>query len=506
MSDNLITGLKYFFRGSVRAIAFYFIAAYIVVAVIRIYYPFELEWMEGAIVDQCRRVLDSRGIYVRPSVEFVPFIYTPLYYYVSALFMKLLGTGFAAARLVSFLSSLGSMLFLYLIVRRETRKFIPALLAASFFAAAYKFTGAWYDLAWVDSMYVCLLMASVYVVARYDDARGPLWSAVLLWIAYFTKQTTFIMVGVIGAWYLFENRKYFLYFLSLFTVLTAAIMILMYYLTNGWFIYYTLLLPRSHRLLHDVFFSFWSEYIFDSFPIFILILAAYLIFRGNINSADPILKIRLYFASFIGLLLSSYFQAVHSGAYHNSMIPAAAGIALIMGIMYSQLREVIGKDRPRWEILLMIAVILQFAVLIYLPSRLVPDEADRQTGREFLELLGSIKGEVYTIDNGFYPAMVGKKTYAHRMAIYDVIRASEIEFNGIRTSEALKNEIIRYFKERKFAAVITGDNSMFPEPGLIKQYYPVEREIWESYTHFYPVTGHRSRPEKLYLPETKNIE
>ena len=54
------------------------IAMYLVVAVVRIRYPFELQWMEGGSVDHVRRVLHGQSIYQAPSVDFVSFAYPPL--------------------------------------------------------------------------------------------------------------------------------------------------------------------------------------------------------------------------------------------------------------------------------------------------------------------------------------------------------------------------------------------------------------------------------------------
>ncbi|MBL8716184.1 MAG: hypothetical protein JNL79_09325, partial [Myxococcales bacterium] len=62
-----------------------FLVLYVFVALRRLVYPFDLEWMEGGMVDQVRWILAGHKLYVKPSIDFVPFIYNPLYFYVSAL-------------------------------------------------------------------------------------------------------------------------------------------------------------------------------------------------------------------------------------------------------------------------------------------------------------------------------------------------------------------------------------------------------------------------------------
>jgi hypothetical protein len=47
------------------------------VALRRLPYPYELEWMEGGIVTHVRVVLAGEPLYSAPSLDFTPFIYAP---------------------------------------------------------------------------------------------------------------------------------------------------------------------------------------------------------------------------------------------------------------------------------------------------------------------------------------------------------------------------------------------------------------------------------------------
>jgi hypothetical protein len=44
---------------------------------LRVGYPFELEWMEGAMADHVCRVLDGKLIYTAPAYDHVAFLYHP---------------------------------------------------------------------------------------------------------------------------------------------------------------------------------------------------------------------------------------------------------------------------------------------------------------------------------------------------------------------------------------------------------------------------------------------
>jgi len=103
-------------------VAIAFILGFLLLAVHRMLYPFELEWMEGATVDHVARLMGGQQIYMEPTIDWVPFRYAPLYYYVSTLASKIFGVGFLPLRLVSIISTIGSLTLIYLYVWRETRR------------------------------------------------------------------------------------------------------------------------------------------------------------------------------------------------------------------------------------------------------------------------------------------------------------------------------------------------------------------------------------------------
>src|SRR5262245_48188091 len=78
-----------------------YVAMVVAVAVLRMSYPFELEWLEGLVLEHVQRLLHGRALYVRPSLEFIPLNYTPLYFWAGAAVSKLMGEGFLPLRLVS---------------------------------------------------------------------------------------------------------------------------------------------------------------------------------------------------------------------------------------------------------------------------------------------------------------------------------------------------------------------------------------------------------------------
>ena len=123
------------------------VLAFLFVVVQRVGYPYELEWMEGSLVDHTSRILRGQDIYTEPGIEHISYLYTPLYYYVSAVMAWFTGIGYLPLRLVALLASLGCAALVGLMVWRETRARSPALVAGGFFLAGFWVVDGWYDLA-----------------------------------------------------------------------------------------------------------------------------------------------------------------------------------------------------------------------------------------------------------------------------------------------------------------------------------------------------------------------
>src|SRR5207247_9527854 len=49
------------------------------VFLLRLRYPLDLEWMEGGVLTHTLRLGRGQPLYAEPSVDFVSFLYTPLY-------------------------------------------------------------------------------------------------------------------------------------------------------------------------------------------------------------------------------------------------------------------------------------------------------------------------------------------------------------------------------------------------------------------------------------------
>jgi len=189
---DLLRGVAIFVTISGALIQF---GRFLYIAFSRITFPFTLEWMEGGSFIQVSRILAGRQLYVRPSFDFIPQIYPPFYYYLSALVDKIIGNHFIALRLVSILSTIGIFILIYLLVSQYSGSKLAGLLASALFGSTYELSGYWFDIARVDSLALSLLLLSIYLFLK-NDIKESVLGGLVFALSCFTKQTMLITAGV----------------------------------------------------------------------------------------------------------------------------------------------------------------------------------------------------------------------------------------------------------------------------------------------------------------------
>src|SRR4029077_4434078 len=87
------------------------------VFILRLRYPRDLEWMEGGVLTHALRLSKGQPLYAEPSVDFVSFLYTPLYPAVLCALSRIFGLSYMLGRTVSILAFSGALVFLVAAVR-----------------------------------------------------------------------------------------------------------------------------------------------------------------------------------------------------------------------------------------------------------------------------------------------------------------------------------------------------------------------------------------------------
>lgn len=481
-------------RGLAAALASILLGLLAYAFIRRIPYPFGLEWMEGAMVDHVARIANGQRVYVPPTLEFVPFIYPPLYYVVSASVAKVTGVGFLPLRLVSALAALASLGLVYAFVSRETKQRFAALCAAGLMAGTYPLSGFWLDLGRVDSLLLCLLLCAAYVVRFGTGWKATLGAALLVTAAFFTKQVGLTMVLPFAFYLSWVDRRRAVGFVVAVAILVLGTSVVVDSLHQGWFGYYTHRVVGGHEMV-------WREG-----PGFVrgevlmacgLALALSLVFWvwGH-PRANP--RARLFYGTTLaGVVAVALAGRMHTGGWINALIPAHAGIAVVFGLgLGSCLAESPKRDR-RLRVFGLALASLQLATLLYDPSPAVPTEADRLAGRAWLEEVRAVPGPVWTPHHGHLPTLAGKASHAHLMAVLDVMRSSA-DFGGAKAR--LSHEVREAIASKRFALILL-DNRDFWFLDTLERHYRRDESRWFDDPHaFWPRSGARLRPELGYVP------
>jgi len=472
-------------RGVALAGAVAYALVYVGVALARMRYPFELEWLEGYMLEHVKRVVSGQLIYEAPSLDFVAFLYPPLYYYVSAIVARIVGVGFFPLRLVSFAASLGLIALIYALVARETRDRAAGVLAAGLFAATYRAGGAWLDVARVDTLFLTLSFAAVYLVRTGTSHRRMIAAGMVLALAVLTKQTALILTPVLGLYLLVTDRPKMVSFGVALAVIFGVVTLVLEAIHGPWYDFYIFRLPAVLKV--RVTSAFWTKDILGVTLPTTILAAGYLISRFWCLRD----RREIFYPILIGALLAvSWTARSHVGGYDNALLPAYAGLAVLVGLTSHRLAR---ATSSYWSLAGHAVYLTQLAMLMYSPSAQIPTVADRAVGEQLVQLIAATPGEVYVPRHPYLSELAGKRGFAQTQAITDILDAGDKE-----TKQRLSDEVDQAYRERRFQLVIIdGRNSALGRE--FKRNYVRARSVVEGEA-FWPVTGAKTRPEWIYEP------
>ena len=492
-NSKLVSLLNYaLFAFAVGYLIIYFWMAYY-----RLRYPFELEWIEGGIVDQVQRLIHAQSMYVAPGINYVPFLYPPVYFYFSAAATLLLGGGFFPLRLVSFSASLVSFSVIFLIVYKETKNARVAIISTGVFAAAFRVTGAWLDIARVDSLFLAFWLLFIYFVRDTRSLRNSLLAGLFAALAYLTKQTALIACLPVLVFLFWRNWKFALASLGAAGLIVGLTSVFFNLASAGWYGYYVFgLLSQQTEWLPLEFVTFWKNDLFIHLPIASLFTLFFFIGRPGHDRRYLI----LWLSILTGALAGTFITRVKIGGYENVLLPTFAGISILFGLglggMLRTIKQISPEYRERVEGLILVACLIQLFILMYNPFAQIPTKSDLEAGNKLIQILSNVKGEVFLPDHGYLPELAEKKTYAHESAIWDVLRGNQQTQGKMLLTEDLKNAI----RMQTFDEIILDSNLDFYWCcGQIDQYYTRVGDVFQDETSFYPVTGDKKRPTLVYI-------
>ncbi|KYF67787.1 hypothetical protein BE04_01535 [Sorangium cellulosum] len=198
------------------------------------------------------------------------------------------------------------------------------------------------------------------------------------------------------------------------------------------------------------------------------------------------------------MLGASWAGRLHAGGWPNVIMPGFAILAILFGlgvhaaiVAASQLSE---PRRHRLEAFLLVLAAVQFACLAYDPARYAPKSLDAKAGEHLLDKIRKVEGDVFIPAHGHLATLAGKRPYAHEMAVADILG-----INGGPAGADLRADIEKAILQKRFGAIFS-DTDFYKKE--IQQAYRLEGKVFEDKKVFWPVTGFRARPERIYVPKT----
>jgi hypothetical protein len=394
----------------------------------RVGHPFDLEWMEGGMLLHGYRVQTGQALYVVPSSDFIPFIYTPLYAWVLGIGGKLFGLSYGLGRSISVLGSLAGAAALIAAVRGEKGSTAIGLGAAALFLTTWDESGTFMDLVRTDGLLIGLL-SWAFVAIRHGWIRS---GGVLLVLAFMAKHAVAIfgLPGILWiAWrWGWPGARRFLCWCLLPALAFVEWMVLE---GDGLFLSYILEAPSTHPFVYERFYPGTPLELYESLPwtnravgLSCILGLLGLIFRRGPESLAP----GLYWGSqAVLVIVMCMVMRGHHGGYLNVLMPGHWMLAALAGISLASVQ--------RWFpfLLVRVGVTVLICAQLWEGSQWVkggnpvsvdawlPTKGDLVGGEAVVEAVAKIPGQVLAPWYPWIPVKAGKRPYFHLIALWDIM-------------------------------------------------------------------------------------
>jgi hypothetical protein len=488
-------------RAALMVVSALAILLFLVAARQRLYFPYEYDWIENGMVACVRHIHGGLPLYAAPSINFTPFLYTPVYLYLASAMARVTGVSYVPLRLLSIFSTIGCLAVIYKLVYEETRQHFAALAAAGLFAACYATVYGTYDMGRVDMLYMFFVLCALYATRR----MHPLFAA-LLWVCAFQTKQGVLPVALLMLCHTWRQPRRVLLGAGGFLAMLGVSIAWLSYATGGWYRYYVFGMTSGfgYNMQNAL------QYIPGDLRVcgiaLILVLVALLLerppdWRATIRNHP----FSFYVLGTAGLVVFTGYIRAHRGANTNTLIPAYAWIAVLFGVALGRIhRRLAAQPETAARVVLavvMLAAIVQIVQLRYSLDDAAPDSDDLAVRNQFEAVLQSIPGDVLVLSHPEDALMAGKTEYASSEAAGAVIDAHNSR-KGQQNGDKLMAEYAALIHSGRLSAIVLD----WP----VEQYLAISR-VWapKDFLAYYPlrvsaVGGDErrftSQPKWIYLP------
>ena len=466
-------------------------------------FPLDLEWLEGGMLVHAQRIASGQGIYVPPSIDFIPYLYTPLYPALLALLSFVLPLGYTLGRVVSIFSLAGATCLVFAATKSETSgdsgelpSWLVGIAGAGAVVATFAFTGCFYDLVRADSLLLLLEMLALWLSLRGTGWKSAAASGVAIGLAFFTKQTASIVGAGICMGLLIANWRRGLSYGVAAAATVLAGMLLLLATSHGWFWTYVFELHQSH--------PFDWKAAFKTAPLAILghtwpalsalVLSTLALARlHKLSRADAL----IWLAALAGLVAAMVCFGT-KWAYFNAYIPGVFFPCLAAAVLSTRL---VVTAKASASTTALIGAVATVALLGFQnlhgqqaeAAKALPSSQDRIAAARLLSEIESLPGPVFIPFHPYYGVLAGKQPFVHRIGLYD-----------IEATLGKPDWLAQAIRTQKFAAIVLDWRPRPGEwPGLDTNYH-LSREFIRGQDSVGMFAGVQTAPRLVFLPNGAN--
>jgi hypothetical protein len=379
-------------------------------------FPFNLDVMEGVMMQHARRVLHGQSIYPAPTPDYVPLAYNALFYLFSAPFLAFFGDSLLTLRLVAVLGFVGSAAGIYALVQRATGSRWWSAIAVGLFCAAYAAMDARLDTAHSDSWMLCCALWGTYLVARSSRSARLVGVLVLVASFWFKQHGALFVAGALLYLTWREGARASLGYWALAFLLGP----LLYLFASGFlgpdFHYFTWHVPSG-----------WSQptirtiprvalFVAASYPV-LAVLALWGVYRAFRMRSLELMDVQFGVAVATGIMGS-----LDVGSSYNVFIPLGAFCIVRGSIELARLDA--RAIRWRGNRLSLACALLAFATLLRDPAAYWLPSSAAASYAELQDTVRKLPGPVYAPGIGQFVDGPRLHPAAHWVALDDLMRGT----------------------------------------------------------------------------------
>jgi hypothetical protein len=440
------------------------LAVFLCVALGRLTFPWEVEFLEGLTIDYAWTLLHGGNIYAPPSAHFAPNWYPPLHYLLSLPALWLGDWSLAAARSVSIASILLALVAGGLRLRRLGASWAGVFLFVAALLSFYPRSDYWYDVARVDASATLLAFLGVLALADPSPGRRRVFAAgVLLALSVFAKQTNVaVAAGAVLALALERDRARLRQLLAamLATALPLGVLLLAAFGRDALII---VTQPRGHYFALR-----WIRvFVLFAWPLPLLAAAAFYGRRLAGEGATRAVLGRVLVVAAPAFLMGLVTMCKLGGQLNSSM-PTIFLLAFALGLATDAL---VADARGRAVFLaatLLVAALPPWDYLDWIPSA-----GDRREADEILADMRAEPGPFLAYNASFVSTQMRGDMYPYWDRLYDWAGGQNKATPFAPDPARYPQDFLRLIRERRFSAVYTNASDYLRDP--------VYQAIGESY-------------------------